>query len=139
MKREEFEQLIEWEFENAIPEKFRSHIKNVAFLVEDEPSQEVRRVEGLQQGETLLGYYHGIPTPMRGDWYGMGTTMPDTITLYQWPIEETAAEMARLNLDMAHETAVRQVIRDTVWHEVAHHFGMDEHTVRHREDIRDNP
>ena len=138
MKREEFEQLIEWEFENAIPEKFRSHIKNVAFLVEDEPSQEVRRVEGLQQGETLLGYYHGIPTPMRGDWYGMGTTMPDTITLYQWPIEETAAEMARLNLDMAHETAVRQVIRDTVWHEVAHHFGMDEHTVRHREDIRDN-
>ena len=139
MKREEFEQLIEWEFENAIPEKFRSHIKNVAFLVEDEPSQEVRRVEGLQQGETLLGYYHGIPTPMRGDWYGMGTTMPDTITLYQWPIEETAAEMARLNLDMAHETAVRQVIRDTIWHEVAHHFGMDEHTVRHREDIRDNP
>ena len=139
MKREEFEQLIEWEFENAIPEKFRSHIKNVAFLVEDEPSQEVRRVEGLQQGETLLGYYHGIPPPMRGDWYGMGTTMPDTITLYQWPIEETAAEMARLNLDMAHETAVRQVIRDTVWHEVAHHFGMDEHTVRHREDIRDNP
>ena len=131
--------MIEWEFENAIPEKFRSHIKNVAFLVEDEPSQEVRRVEGLQQGETLLGYYHGIPTPMRGDWYGMGTTMPDTITLYQWPIEETAAEMARLNLDMAHETAVRQVIRDTVWHEVAHHFGMDEHTVRHREDIRDNP
>ena len=138
MKREEFEQLIEWEFENAIPEKFRSHIKNVAFLVEDEPSQEVRRVEGLQQGETLLGYYHGIPTPMRGDWYGMGTTMPDTITLYQWPIEETAAEMARLNLDMAHETAVRQVIRDTVWHEVAHHFGMDEHAVRHREDIRDS-
>ena len=131
--------MIEWEFENAIPEKFRSHIKNVAFLVEDEPSQEVRRVEGLQQGETLLGYYHGIPTPMRGDWYGMGTTMPDTITLYQWPIEETAAEMARLNHDMAHETAVRQVIRDTVWHEVAHHFGMDEHTVRHREDIRDNP
>ena len=138
MKREEFEQLIEWEFENAIPEKFRSHIKNVAFLVEDEPSQEVRRVEGLQQGETLLGYYHGIPTPMRGDWYGMGTTMPDTITLYQWPIEETAAEMARLNLDMAHEVAVRQVIRETIWHEVAHHFGMDEHTVRHREDIRDS-
>jgi len=138
MKREEFEQLIEWEFENAIPEKFRSHIKNVAFLVEDEPSQEVRRVEGLQQGETLLGYYHGIPTPMRGDWYGMGTTMPDTITLYQKPIEEVAADMARLNLDMAHEVAVRQVIRDTIWHEVAHHFGMDEHTVRHREDIRDN-
>ena len=74
----------------------------------------------------------------RGDRYGMGTTMPDTITLYQKPIEEVAADMARVNLDMAHEVAVRQVIRDTIWHEVAHHFGMDEHTVRHREDIRDN-
>jgi len=138
MTREEFEQLIEQEFLNAIPEKFRQHIKNVAFLVEDEPSAEVRKQENLQDGETLLGYYHGIPTPMRGDWYGMGTTMPDTITLYQKPIEEVAADMARLNLDMAHEVAVRQVIRDTIWHEVAHHFGMDEHTVRHREDIRDN-
>jgi len=137
MTREEFEQLVEEEFLNAIPEKFRPHIKNVAFLVEDEPSQEVRKQEGLLAGETLLGLYHGIPTPMRGDWYGMGTTMPDTITLYQWPIEEAAADMARLNLDMKHETAVRQVIRETIWHEVAHHFGMDEHTVRHREENRD--
>ena len=129
MTREEFEQLVEEEFLNAIPEKFRPHIKNVAFLGEDEPSQEVRKQEGLQEGETLLGLYHGIPTPMRGDWYGMGTTMPDTITLYQMPIERAALE------DGLH---IRQIIRETIWHEVAHHFGMDEHTVRHREDIRGN-
>jgi len=129
MTREEFEQLVEEEFLNAIPEKFRPHIKNVAFLVEDEPSQEVRKQEGLLAGETLLGLYHGIPTPMRGDWYGMGTTMPDTITLYQMPIERAALE------DGLH---IRQIIRETIWHEVAHHFGMDEHTVRHREDIRDS-
>ena len=125
MTREEFEQLVAEEFERAIPEQFRPHIKNVAFLVEDEPSPEVRRVEGLQQGETLLGYYHGIPTPMRGDWYGMGATMPDTITLYQLPIEQAAAE---------DRMPVAQVIRETIWHEVAHHFGMDEHTVRGREE-----
>ena len=65
---------------------------------------------------------------MRGDWYGMGTTMPDTITLYQLPIEHAAAEDG---------LPVAQVIRETIWHEVAHHFGMDEHEVRHREDIRD--
>ena len=121
--------MVEEEFLNAIPEKFRPHIKNVAFLVEDEPSQEVRKQEGLLAGETLLGLYHGIPTPMRGDWYGMGTTMPDTITLYQMPIERAALE------DGLH---IRQIIRETIWHEVAHHFGMDEHTVRHREDIRDS-
>ncbi len=128
MIREEFEQLLEEEFPNAIPEKFRPHIKNVAFLVEDEPSAEVRAAEGLQEGETLLGLYQGIPYPMRGDLYGMGTTMPDTITLYQRPIEAAAVEDG---MD------IRRVIRETIWHEVAHLFGMDEHTVRHREQRRD--
>ena len=141
MTREEFEQLVAAEFENAIPEKFRLHIKNVAFLVEDEPSAEVRKQENLQEGETLLGLYHGIPTPMRGDWYGMGTTMPDTITLYQKPLEAEAAELERSNIlqnvRMTYEECVRRAIRETIWHEVAHHFGMDEHTVRRREDERD--
>ena len=127
MSREEFEQLVAEEFEGAIPEKFRAHIKNVAFLVEDEPSDDVRAKEGLGKGDTLLGYYHGIPTPSRGDWYGMGATMPDTITLYQLPIEEVAQH--------EHKN-VRRVIRETIWHEVAHHFGMDEHEVRRREDDR---
>jgi predicted Zn-dependent protease with MMP-like domain len=129
MTLEEFEQLVATEFENAIPEKFRPHIKNVAFLVEDEPSQEVRVREGLQPGDTLLGYYHGIPYPERGDWYGMGTTMPDTITLYRAPIERAAEE---------DNLPVRQVIRETIWHEVAHLFGMDEHEVRHREHVREH-
>lgn len=128
MTREEFELLVEEEFERAIPEKFRPHIKNVAFLVDDEPSKEIREKEGLGPNETLLGYYHGVPTPARGDWYGLGATMPDTITLFINPILEEAAESG-------HD--VRKVIRDTIWHEVAHHFGMDEHEVRRREDERD--
>ena len=128
MTREEFELLIEEEFPNAIPEKFRAHIKNVGFLVEDEPSAEIRRQEGLGPHETLLGLYQGIPYPMRGDWYGMGTTMPDTITLFQRPIEVAAHEEGK---------DIRLVIRETIWHEVAHLFGMDEHTVRGREEKRD--
>lgn len=117
MNQEEFEQLVAAEFERAIPETFRPHIKNVAFLVE----------EHSPHGD-LLGFYHGIPTPERGDWYGMGATMPDTITLYKTEIE---AEAARSGLPVA------QVVRETIWHEVAHHFGMDEHEVRRREDQRD--
>lgn len=127
MTHEEFEQLVATEFERAIPEKFRPHIKNLAFLIEEQPSVEVRIHEGLGPNDTLLGYYHGIPYPARGDWYGMGTTMPDTITLYRLPIEQAAAE---------DNVPVAQVVRETIWHEVAHHFGMDEHTVRHREDRR---
>ena len=65
---------------------------------------------------------------MRGDWYGMGTTLPDTITLYQRPIEIAAHEDG---------VPVGQVVRETIWHEVAHHFGMGEHEVRRREGERD--
>ncbi len=128
MTPEDFEQLVADQFEKAIPEKFRPHIKNVAFLVEDEPSADIRHREGLSDGETLLGLYHGVPTPARGDWYGMGTTMPDTITLFRLPIEQAALQDG---------ISVAEVIRDTIWHEVAHHFGMDEHEVRQREAERD--
>src|SRR3989338_7254671 len=91
MTREAFKKLVEEGF-LLIPEKFRERIKNVALLVEDEPSEEVRELEGLEEGETLLGLYQGIPATERGDAYGIGETVPDTITLYQQPIEEAAHE-----------------------------------------------
>ncbi|MBI5456119.1 metallopeptidase family protein [Candidatus Kaiserbacteria bacterium] len=127
MPKEEFEKLVEEGFER-LPEWVRQKIKNVALLVEDEPSKEVRKQEGLGPDETLLGYYQGIPLSARGDLYGVGVTMPDTITLYQEPIEEAAAEDGM---------PVAQVIADTIWHEFAHHFGMDEHEVGEREKKRD--
>jgi predicted Zn-dependent protease with MMP-like domain len=137
MTQDEFERIVAEEFERAIPEQFRPHIKNVAFLVEAEPSDEVQKLEGLQEGETLLGYYHGVPMPERGDWYGMGTTMPDTITLYHLPHMAEAEDMVRFaitqNNEISFEEAMRRAVRETIWHEVAHHFGMDEGEVRGRE------
>ncbi|MGC9602600.1 MAG: metallopeptidase family protein [Minisyncoccia bacterium] len=127
MTRDAFEQLVGEEFPKAIPEKFRTMIHNVAFLIEDEPSQALRKQEGLGRNETLLGLYHGVPATARGDYYGVGGTLPDTITLFQKPIEENA---------LAEGKDVRQVIRDTVWHEVAHHFGYDERQIRGREKRR---
>ena len=127
MSREEFEKLAALGYEK-LPEWVRQKIRNVALLIEDEPSEEVREREGLDADETLLGYYHGIPLSERGEHYGVGATMPDTITLYQIPIKQAAEED---NLPIA------QVIAETIWHEFAHHFGMDEHEVRLREDIRD--
>ena len=131
MTQEEFEKLVAEEFPSAIPEKFRGKISNVAFLVEQEPSLEVRTGERLGPGETLLGLYRGIPHTARGEGYGVGGVLPDTITLYQLPIEENAIELG------GGEDAVRKVVRDTIWHEVAHHFGMDEHEVREREGERE--
>ena len=128
MTREEFEKLVEEGYEQ-LPEWVRQKIKNVALFVEDEPSSEVRKRERLGRNHTLLGYYQGVPLLHRGDHYGVGITMPDTITLYQKPVEHAALQDG---------VDVRDVVADTIWHEFAHHFGMDEHEVREREDKRDS-
>lgn len=112
-----------------LPEWVRKKISNVAILIEDLPSEEVRREEGLEDDETLLGLYRGIPLTARGDMYGVGATLPDTITLYKLPIQEAAIEDAK---------DVQDVVAETIWHEFAHHFGMDEHEVREREQQRDS-
>jgi len=127
MRHSEFEKLVAEGF-GRLPEWVREKIKNVALLVEDEPSREDREAEGLADDETLLGLYKGIPLSERGQEYGVGATMPDTITLYQWPIEDAAEEDSK---------DVRDVVAETIWHEFAHHFGMNEHEVQDREQKRD--
>ena len=134
MERQAFEQLVADGFE-AIPERFRARVANVVFLVENEPSREVRRQEGLAKDETLLGHYQGLPLAERGDHYGVGATLPDAIVMYQHPIEEEAAALLK-ERGGNFIAAVREVVADTVWHEVAHHFGFDENEVRDREDRR---
>ena len=115
MIKKEFEALVAEIGLSAVPEKFRKEIKNVAFIIHDEPDKAVRAAEKLEKDETLLGLYHGIPHTERGDSYGVGVTLPDTIILYQKPIEEAGDEDPR---------KIKKVIADTVWHEVAHHFGL---------------
>ena len=76
----------------------------------------------LPYTETLLGLYRGIPLTKRGDNYT--AALPDTITLFRLPIIRAAWDDG---------ISVRQMIEKTVWHEVAHHFGLDEEQVRKRE------
>ncbi len=123
MRRADFEKLIVEGFEQ-LPEWVKNKISNVAILVENEPSPEDRRKEGLSDEETLLGLYKGIPLSARGENYGLGMTLPDTVTLYQLPIEDAAEE---------DQLPVTQVIAETIWHEFAHHFGIDEDEVRRLE------
>ncbi len=128
MNPSEFEKLVA-EGYDRLPQWVRDKIKNVALLIEDEPSEEVRAAEGLGDDETLLGYYQGIPLSARGEGYGVGMTLPDTITIFRLPILEAAQEDG---MD------VRDVVTDTIWHEFAHHFGMNEAEVRTREQERDD-
>ncbi len=131
MEEAEFVALAgrEWD---AMPERFKAHVENVALLVEDEPSAELRALEGLEEGETLLGHYHGIPNTVRGSEYGVGMTLPDTITLYRLPLLEEAEALMHEHGGEFPENIARAV-RETLWHEVGHYFGLDEHPINERE------
>lgn len=127
MSEEEFSALAAEEWAN-VPAHFQRKIDNVALLIEDEPSEAVREEEGLEAGETLLGLYQGIPNTARGSEYGVGATLPDTITLYRLPLIEEAEHM-----DREFRQAMRIAIRETLWHELAHYFGYPEEPINERE------
>lgn len=123
MSRAQFEEYVAEAF-SLISEELRKKVKNLVFLVEDEVSDEIRKEQGLGDNETLLGLYTGIPLTARGGEYGIGVVMPDTIHIYQRPIEEAAK---------GDEVLTKEIIRDTVWHEVAHYFGFEEEHILRRE------
>ncbi len=127
MSSAEFEQIAGGEWDR-IPARFKEKLTNVALIIEDDVDDEVRRLEGLSEGDSLLGLYRGIPLTERGSEYGVGGTLPDTITLYRLPILEEASEM-----DRSFRDAVRIVVRETIWHEVGHYFGLTEEEIHLRE------
>ena len=116
MKQADFDKLVERALA-AIPSRFRNRLDNVVIVVEAEPPQ-----------RDLLGLYQGRPLTERS--VSDGFSMPDRITIYQRPHERLARSLAELE----------KMVYDTVWHEVAHYFGMDERQVlraeRQRERLR---
>ncbi|HVX66603.1 MAG TPA: metallopeptidase family protein [Bryobacteraceae bacterium] len=115
MAPEEFDKLVETAMK-IVPPSFRRRLKNVVFLVEPEPPR-----------PGLLGLYHGRPLPLRS--VSDSFTMPDRIVIYQGPHERLARDPGDL----------LRLVRETVWHEVAHYFGMDERQVRAAERRRRRP
>lgn len=99
---------------NDIPPPFRDHLKQVDIVVKRNPSPAELRDAGLAPGESMYGYYHGVPMTERSGDYGM--TVPDVIYIYQQPLEE----------DFAADGALVDEIRTTVLHEVGHFFGIDD-------------
>lgn len=124
MDKLSFEKLVDEVGFSPVPEKFRNKLRNVVFTIEDEPDNETRRYQHLRQDETLLGLYVGVPHTERGGNYGIGITLPDRIILFRLPILEAAKE---------DRLSVRQVVEETIWHEVGHHFGLSEEDIASRE------
>jgi len=119
MTRDAFEALADRAFA-SIPLRFRARLGNVGIVVEDWPTDEQNAV-GLEEGEEggdILGLYEGVSqVDLPYDTSGM---LPDRIFLFQGPIEDEAADT---------DGDVFRVIRETLIHEIGHHFGMDDDEI----------
>src|SRR5438046_1049566 len=126
MSSEEFDRLVEDAYAR-IPARFRRRMKNIAVMVEAEPSPAQLARGPVPRGSTLLGLYEGRPLTMRSVFEPFA--MPDRITIFQGPHERAAGGPEHL----------AKMVEDTVRHEVAHYFGMDELQVRNAERRRRAP
>ena len=100
----------------ALPPLYKSKIDNVAFLTEDYPTQEQRIKLNLYSNETLFGLYEGVPLPARN---GALKLLPDKITIFKKPMELSSQTKAE----------VKEKVRHTIWHEVAHYYGLDHNRI----------
>jgi predicted Zn-dependent protease with MMP-like domain len=111
--RAQFERLVERAL-RKLPRRFRDQIANVVVVVEDWADDETLDEMGIEPPDTLYGLYRGVDLTHRDSSYG--NVLPDTITIYQGPIEEDCDTVE----DMA------KVVRETVMHELGHYFGLDD-------------
>jgi predicted Zn-dependent protease with MMP-like domain len=115
--REDFRELVE-EAIDTIPLKFARQVRNLAIVIEDEPSDELLDEMDIDEDGTLLGLYQGTPLNERG--WGYGNTLPDRITLFQFSIEDECDD---------DEDEIVIAIGETLIHELGHYFGMSEEQI----------
>jgi predicted Zn-dependent protease with MMP-like domain len=105
---------------DAIPKLYQKYLQNVAFIIEDFPSPKQRYELGLACNETLFGLYEGVPLPQRS---GMTKLLPDKITIFKNPILASSKN----------EIAAKEQVRHTIWHEVAHYYGLNHKRIHELE------
>lgn len=125
MSRRRFEALALAAYA-ALPDAVVERLENLDIIVEDAPGPEAddalvgdgngHHDHGHDHDGSLLGLYVGVPLTER---YGDGPAMPDCIYIYRRPILSMC--------DTLDEVAAE--VRTTLWHEVGHYLGMDEHDL----------
>jgi predicted Zn-dependent protease with MMP-like domain len=117
MDREKFETLVVEAIDN-LPLEFRNKLENVDVVVEDWPTSGQLKKVRLSHRSQLLGLYEGVPQTNRGRGYGL--VPPDKISIFRKPIEGQCYSDKEIGVK----------ITEVVCHEIAHHFGIDERTLR---------
>ena len=121
MTRSDFRALVDEALE-TIPQRFRDAMQNIAIVVDDEPTPDQLESVEIEPPDTLLGLYEGIPLPERQ--WAHGNTLPDKITLFQRPIEESSDD----------ENDLVVCIGETLIHEIGHYFGLSEEEIEEIEE-----
>ena len=107
-----FERLVDRALA-AVPDPYRDALREVAIVIEDEPTREQLIENDLQPWDSMYGLYEGVPrTEYAADW----AAEPNRITLFRLPLEDDFPEPAELEAE----------VRLTVLHELAHHLGIDD-------------
>jgi predicted Zn-dependent protease with MMP-like domain len=122
--RAQFEALVERAL-RRLPRAFKDRLANVAVVVEDWADDATLAEMGIEPPDTLYGLYRGVDLTRRDSSYG--NVLPDTVTIYQRPIEE----------DCADEQEMSELVRETVIHEIGHYFGLDDETMERLEEEGD--
>lgn len=113
----QFETLIN-EVMDELPQKYIDRLNNVAIVYEDEPTETQRGQLQFGCRQTLFGLYEGIPLTKRGNNYNL--VLPDKITIFKKPILAAVTTYGELRAQVKH----------TLWHEIAHYFGLDHDRIQ---------
>ena len=117
---EQFSAMISQAMEE-LPQKYIKNLDNFAITYADTPTPEQLSKQGVREGQLLLGLYEGIPLTERGAGYSL--VLPDKITIFKIPI---------LQLSHDEQDLLRRV-KHTLWHEIAHHYGLDHDRIHQLE------
>lgn len=104
-----------------LPRELSEKIDNLIVRVQNRPTAEQLERWNVPLGTTLFGFYEGIPLTERTAGYGL--VPPDVIYIFQKPIQEICSN----------DDEIREQVRQTVLHEIAHHFGIDDERLEELE------
>lgn len=113
---EEFDDIIS-SVMDELPQNYITGLKNVSVVIADDPTDDQRTKLKLRCHETLFGLYEGIPLTKRGTGYNL--VLPDKITLFKNPLLLASQDLV----------SFRANTKRTLWHEIAHHYGLDHERI----------
>jgi predicted Zn-dependent protease with MMP-like domain len=102
-----------------LPDEYKDQLDNVEIVIQDWPNETDLENDPNASPFSLLGLYQGIPKTEREAY----ASLPDKITIFKEPILHAAAN----------DEDAKKIIRDTVLHELGHHFGLSDEELERTE------